>query len=440
MQANEIPFSLTNEQITLVIDGAPVTVSAERATHFQDIVTAVLAARAGTGSWDEVRKLATPAGSLTRWLGTESPFTVDGLQISYNGERIPASIERRIWEFANTGKSPSPLFNFWKRMLLNPSYRSVQQLFNFLKNYNIPIEEDGTFLTYKRVLDSLRDVHSGVFDNTPGRVHKINRNKVSDDPNVPCAEGFHVGALGYVQKFNTGEGKIVICRVAPENVVCVPNDEYWQKIRTCEYLVVGFYTGQPMPDTTVDASFTGEQSLYDTPPAAAYGSSTQPGGEDAPDHDFQSFAAGDDDDEDEDKDLDDDNDDDIDEDVYDEDDEDDDEEDDEDEEVFSPPHISPALAKETGNVIRDMMRVSPPEPASKRKADDSVVRRMAKMRPVQLMEQSLDNLRGYASKLKIVGASKLAGGKTALVNAIVANRGLIKRRRKKLAKRTKRAR
>jgi hypothetical protein len=58
-----------------------------------------------------------------------------------------------------------------------------------------------------------------------------------------------VGALGYVNSFRQG-GKIVICKVDPADVVCVPYDSSQQKMRVCKYLVVGFFTGQ-LPDTLV---------------------------------------------------------------------------------------------------------------------------------------------------------------------------------------------
>jgi hypothetical protein len=50
--------------------------------------------------------------------------------------------------------------------------------------------------------------------------------------------------------------------------------------------------------------------------------------------------------------------------------------------------------------------------------------RLKKMTMADLMSESLDTLRDYAGKgLKIVGASKIPGGKTALVSVILKTRG-----------------
>ena len=52
----------------------------------------------------------------------------------------------------------------------------------------------------------------------------------------------HVGALAYAITFCSGGGsRIVICEVDPENVVCVPYDCSQQKMRVCEYKVIGHH-------------------------------------------------------------------------------------------------------------------------------------------------------------------------------------------------------
>ena len=78
------------------------------------------------------------------------------------------------------------------------------------------------------------------------------RNKISDDPRVACHEGLHCGNLAYVRDFGGTDGgkRIVIVRVDPADVVCVPYDSSMHKVRVCKYTVVGNYSGQPLPSTT----------------------------------------------------------------------------------------------------------------------------------------------------------------------------------------------
>ena len=61
--------------------------------------------------------------------------------------------------------------------------------------------------------------------------------------------------------YTSGSGRIVVCRVDPEHVVCVPKDASYAKVRVCEYLVVGHF-GQALPSTTM-AEETVEQEATD---------------------------------------------------------------------------------------------------------------------------------------------------------------------------------
>jgi len=146
------------------------------------------------------------------------------------------------------GDNPQPLMKAWERLEQNPSYRSRNQLFDFLmRNPGIPFTDDGYLLLYKGVRADFRDHHSGKFDNSPGQKLFMKRNRVSDDPTKVCHFGFHVGARSYAVSF--GVGKTVICKVDPADVVCVPNDFSQQKIRIHRYEVVGVDGGMTLPDT-----------------------------------------------------------------------------------------------------------------------------------------------------------------------------------------------
>lgn len=151
---------------------------------------------------------------------------------------------------ANEKKDARFLMRFWERLRRNPSYRSVQQLFPFLEKEGIPVERDGTFLAYKSITHDNKDQHTKTIDNSPGTKHIMPRNLVSDDPKTACHFGFHVGSLNYASRTWTG-AKLVICRIDPEHVVCVPYDHNAEKMRVCQYEVVGYH-GDKLPSTVFD--------------------------------------------------------------------------------------------------------------------------------------------------------------------------------------------
>ena len=55
--------------------------------------------------------------------------------------------------------------------------------------------------------------------------------------NVTCSRGLHVGSTEYVTKFGHNPDKyfILAVLVSPDDVVAVPEDYEWQKMRTCRY-------------------------------------------------------------------------------------------------------------------------------------------------------------------------------------------------------------
>lgn len=248
---NAIPYTLTNESVTVIWEGRPHVVQ-KGSTNFLPLRTAIL-----NEDWQAIPKNLTQALSLKAW--AKGKFSLDGGNtLSYDGRQVPSDFNKRIIEMATAGENPSALFNFWEKLQRNPSMRSVQQLWTFLQHEGIPLTSDGCFLAYKGVRQDYKDQHSGTCDNSPGAVHEMPRNQISDDPNEACHVGFHVGALEYARTF---AARVVICKVDPENVVCVPYDANAQKMRVCKYEVIGNY-GSQLPSTTFKEEVDEEDDEY----------------------------------------------------------------------------------------------------------------------------------------------------------------------------------
>jgi len=345
-----IPFTHTQDTITVFVDGTPYTFAAGTA-QYHGLRDAIF-----RQDWDAVPRHLTVAGALQQWLCDR--FTVDSANlISYQGYHLPDTMSRRIVAMVTAGESPAPLFAFYERLARNPSHRSVQNLWSFLQHSGIPLETDGTFLAYKGVSADLKDMRTGHIDNSPGQTVRMPRNQISDDSRKTCEQGLHVGALEYAKDWGP---RVVICRVDPEHIVCVPDDYDGQKMRTCEYTVVGEWinTGEALPSTTMQVEDEGVDDEW--------------GGDVEYDDD-------------------------------------DDEIDDEIEEV--------AKSKPK----RVVVTTNPTKPKAAA---------FARMNPGKLMEQSIDDLRKYASAhLKIIGAYKIPGGKSALVSAVLKARRKHKRKR-----------
>lgn len=243
-----IKYSITNDTIT-VFDpksGETHTINQD-VEFFKETLHALI-----DGRYDDVLHFITPASSLYQW--SDGEFRVEGGQVKYKDDKLPAGLNDRIVKMVEENRDPQYLIKFWKRLKKNPSLHSVVQLFDFLKNSGIPITEDGTILAYKSVKLDFRDHHTGRVDNRIGVINEMSRDKISDDPTKPCHFGFHVGALEYARNFvSCNASVLIICEVDPADVVCVPYDYSRQKMRVCKYKVIGLH-GDELPSTVFSLS------------------------------------------------------------------------------------------------------------------------------------------------------------------------------------------
>ena len=167
-------------------------------------------------------------------------------QVTYEGEVVHGSISKRILEFMSKGLPFEPLVNFLNNLMENPSMQSQKELYDFLEHEHLPITEDGHFLAYKAVRSDYMDKYRGTFNNSVGNIVKMQRAKVDDDRGRGCSNGLHAGALNYVAGYGSVESgdRIVIVKINPRDVVSVPTDCNCEKLRTCQYEVVGEYQGE----------------------------------------------------------------------------------------------------------------------------------------------------------------------------------------------------
>lgn len=180
----------------------------------------------------------------------EGSIEVDNGGISYKGEEIHNIVVDRILECIHEGKPFTPLAKFLDRLMSNPSKQTVDNLYKFLEWGGFPIMDDGRFIGYKSVRSDFNDWHSNTTNNSPGTTVSMRRNAVCDNNDRGCAAGLHVGTMEYASNFHRGSSyTMVLCAVAPEDVVSVPNDYSYQKIRACKYEVLAVHTGQKLKNT-----------------------------------------------------------------------------------------------------------------------------------------------------------------------------------------------
>lgn len=158
--------------------------------------------------------------------------------VLFDGEPLHNYLTQQMLGFMQEGLPFQHYCKFLENLMANPSMVSRKELYLFLEAANLPITDDGCFLAYKAVHHDYRDCHSGTFDNSVGQVLTMPRQKVDDDRTVTCSYGFHAAAYEYAHNFLPNGGRLMVVKINPADVVCVPADYGNQKLRTCRYEVV----------------------------------------------------------------------------------------------------------------------------------------------------------------------------------------------------------
>lgn len=233
-----VPFMWVDGNLTLVLNNRSYQVLPDH-INYKMILEALPTATA-----DELLEIVDVQKAVATF--SDGLVEIKNGKVLYESEEVHGSISKRILEFMSKGLPFYPLVNFLHNLMENPSMQSQKELYDFLEHEHLPITEDGCFLAYKAVRSDYKDKYRGVFDNSVGNVCKMTRSKVDDDRGRGCSNGFHAGALNYVAGYGSLENgdKIVIVKINPRDVVSVPSDCNCEKLRTCEYLVVGEYQGE----------------------------------------------------------------------------------------------------------------------------------------------------------------------------------------------------
>jgi hypothetical protein len=221
--------------ITVVLDGERHSINAGNLL-FSKALDAYKA-----DDWDAFIACVNPEIRLKSLYASYEGIEVKDGNLYVFGDPVHSTLATRVISFLEHGLDCVHLFKFILKLNLNPSKRAVDELYTFLEHRALPITDNGNFLAYKAVRADYTDKHTGKFLNTVDAVLEMPRNKVDDDKNVGCSYGFHAGTVEYAKDFMNRDGHLMIVEINPADVVSIPTDCQFQKLRTSKYKVVGEY-------------------------------------------------------------------------------------------------------------------------------------------------------------------------------------------------------
>lgn len=185
---------------------------------------------------NEIREVEKEISNITN----DSGFEIRGNRVFFNDKEAHGALINQILETKKAGDDITGLVNFFINLKQNPSYRAVNELWDWMDACGITsITPDGYFLAYKKIRGNWTDIHSGKFDNSIGSICEVNRNEVDENAERTCSFGLHFCSYSYLSHFGScSDNKVVILKINPADVVAIPVDYGNAKGRCCKYEVV----------------------------------------------------------------------------------------------------------------------------------------------------------------------------------------------------------
>jgi hypothetical protein len=194
--------------------------------------------------------------SIEDWSEGNFAFKKDDGHLYFEDEQVAVDPTKRIIECIRGGFPHQFMLNYLTNLYDNVSERAVQESYKWSSHKGLPITEDGMMVGYKgvgiyrgedrndkngRPLTSGDhvDIYTGKsFRNNVGDKCSMKRRQVCDDHTQGCSSGLHVGTYEYASGWAGSGGVVLLVKFNPKDIVSVPSDSQYQKLRVSEYEVV----------------------------------------------------------------------------------------------------------------------------------------------------------------------------------------------------------
>lgn len=232
-----------------------------------------------TGDASEFINLIEIGTAITNW--SEGNFRFEDGLLWYGDEQVADQPTERIINMIKEGWDHKPMLAYLDNLFQNVSNRAVYESYTWCQHKGLPITPDGYLIGYKGVIvyngedtkdkngrtltkGDLVDKHTGnSFRNNVGDKPSMNRRQVSDNCNEGCAAGLHVGTFEYANDWAGPSGKVVLVKFNPADIVSVPTDCDFQKMRVSNYEVVSVVR-EIIEQQVYDGDDDEDDDMYDT--------------------------------------------------------------------------------------------------------------------------------------------------------------------------------
>lgn len=227
-----IAYSLGKDSITLFVEGDLVNVDSSHRNYGK--LREELLKTEEEQDLDRIKQLSSVQAMLRTF--ADGLVQITDSDMLFEGKAVSGHIVDKILELVQEDGDVNPYINFFLNLQKNPNKDVAGDLFKWADAGKMPITPDGCIIAFKKVKSDFTDVHTGKFDNSPGSVLVMPREKCNPDRGQTCSTGFHFCSASYLSKF--GGQKVVAVKVNPADVTAIPRDYNNAKGRCCRYEVI----------------------------------------------------------------------------------------------------------------------------------------------------------------------------------------------------------
>lgn len=252
-----LPYIMSKDAITVMVNGESTTVR-EGQINYTALRDAIR-----NRDWDAVPQLLNPVQAVEAF--GNGRVTVVGGEVMLDDVAVHNAVSERILHMVEEGFDAQPLMRFLENLMRNPSKTAIDELYLWLEGTRLPITEDGCFMAYKKVRDDYLDFYTRTVLNKPAlllteedleyiKTPRSNvvvtvqngvttlsmpRGAVDDRRDTLCSTGLHFCSLSYLPCYHGGQGRVLLVKINPADVVSIPSDYNNAKGRTMSYQILG---------------------------------------------------------------------------------------------------------------------------------------------------------------------------------------------------------
>lgn len=185
----------------------------------------------------------------------------------YNDTALHSVLANRILAFVSEGLPYEPMVKFLNNLMENTSEKVRERLYDFIEKNQLAITDDGAMMTYKLARDDgapYYQTHSPIRYKVGGVYEELDAYGAEDGTSICGAKGLFSGNKTYwngqfdEQNRYTGEGRMFVAKVWPQDVVSVHTDSSKCAARrleiVAEYENVRAAVNRPLYGTVVEPS------------------------------------------------------------------------------------------------------------------------------------------------------------------------------------------